>query len=203
MPNCDFYATPQDHACLLDWLFTDAACHVYEHYSDFERPLRQFHSAAEVLSQFQRSYPNGKPWDTVYLQLYVLGAGPDFTPTRIDLDPERCGGARFRHSASGWGLVQLHLAAPKGGHLGSSHTNHNSQKRAETWAPVVGAEPGPDAWDFQRINAFSSRLNRQIRKQSAGKLGSRPVLPGARQLWEQGISLSPYLPGKDVLQVGK
>ncbi|MEN4918482.1 hypothetical protein ABE485_07405 [Achromobacter spanius] len=47
------------------------------------------------------------------------------------------------------------------------------------------------------------RLNRQISIRSAGKLGSRPVLPGALQLWEQGISLSPYLPGKDALRVKK
>ncbi|WP_313620333.1 hypothetical protein [Achromobacter sp.] len=176
---------------------------MYESYSDFERPLRQFHSADEVLSQFERTYPNGKPWDTVYLQLYVLDAGPAFTPTRIELDPDRCGGATFRYSAAGWGLVQLHLNAPKAEYLGNSHTNHNSLKRAETWAPVVGLEAGPDAWDFERIIAFSSRLNRQIRKQSVGKLGSRPVLPGASQLWEQGVSLSPYTPGKDVLQIKK
>ncbi|MGS0896793.1 hypothetical protein ACVBGC_30300 [Burkholderia stagnalis] len=201
MPNCDFYATLQDHAPLLDWLFMDAACHIYEAYSDFECPLKQFHSTDDVLSQFERSHRNGKPWDSVHLQLHVIDAGPLFNATRIELDPDACDGARFRYRADGWGLVQLYLKTSRGNSLENSHTNHFSAKRAEVWAPVTGREPGPAAWDFQRIGAFSSRLNRQIKKQSIGRLGSRPVLPGASKLWDQGISLAPYLPGKDILQL--
>ena len=45
MPNCDFYAALEDHASLLDWLFHDGRCEVFESYSEFERPLAQFGSA--------------------------------------------------------------------------------------------------------------------------------------------------------------
>lgn len=138
----------------------------------------------------------------MHLQLYVLDAGPIFNATRIELNPSACDGAKFRYMTGGWGLVQLYLQALDGNRLENSHTNHNSAKRAEAWAPITGAEPGPASWDFQRIGAFSSRLNRQMRKRSIGKIGSRPVLPGARKLWEQGVSLGPHLLGKDVLQTG-
>jgi hypothetical protein len=30
MPNCDFYATPQDQAPLLDWLFAEGTCRVLD-----------------------------------------------------------------------------------------------------------------------------------------------------------------------------
>jgi hypothetical protein len=201
MPNCNFYGVLDDHAALLDWLFAGASCHIYELASAPEQPLRQFQSTDEVLCQFDRCYPNGKPWSTVYLQLYVRGASPSFTPRRIELNPDACDGATFRYNAEGWGLVQLYLGAERADYVSSSHTNHNSEKRAQIWYPTTKLEPGPDAWDFRAITAFSSRLNNHIRKQAVGKLGSTAVLPGAFALWEQGKSLSPYQPGRDILQV--
>jgi hypothetical protein len=198
MPNCDFYATPEDHEPLLARLFAEAACEVYETSSDFEQPLKQFESPAEVLSQFERRYPTGEPWHTVHLQLYVLGTGPPFTPRRVEFDPNACGGARFRYAAEGWGLVQLYLSAPRGDRLKNSHTNHNSLKRALAWGKTGDSNP-PESWDFERITVFSSRLNRTIRASAAAKIGSRVVLNGALKLWERGASLAPYVPGKHTL----
>ena len=51
MPNCDFYATPTDHRILLDWLFGEETCDVYELASDFEQPLKRFRTTDEVLSE--------------------------------------------------------------------------------------------------------------------------------------------------------
>src|SRR5262245_30214039 len=104
MPNCDFYATSEDHEGLLSWLFAEATCHVYELGSDFEKPLRRFESPEEVLREFDRIYPNGEPWREVHLQLYVIGAGPKFEPRRVALNPKACNGASFRYAADGWGL---------------------------------------------------------------------------------------------------
>jgi hypothetical protein len=201
MPNCDFYATPEDHESVLAWLFAKGACDVYELASSYEQPLKRFESSAEVLRQFERRHSTGELWHTVALQLYVLGSGPPFSARRIRLDPTACDEATFRFTAEGWGLVQLYLSAPYGDRLENSHTNHNSKTRAETWAPIYGVDPGPDAWDFARITAFSSRLNRQIRRKGVAKIGSRAVLPGALKLWERGTSLAPYLPGVHALDV--
>jgi hypothetical protein len=184
MPNCDFYATPEDHEPLLDWLFAEATCHVYELASDFEQPLKRFESSREVLSQFERRHPHGSVWHRVDLQLYVLGAGPPFSARRVTLNPAARGRATFRYAAEGWGLVQFYLQAPREQRLENSHTNHNSVKRAEAWARITDVEPSPQAWDFAAITAFSSRLNRQIRKRAVAKIGSRAVLPGALELWK-------------------
>ncbi|MDN6883771.1 hypothetical protein QMO14_09200 [Variovorax sp. CAN2819] len=202
MPNCDFYATTEDHESLLSWLFAEDACDVYELASDFEQPLKCFRSAAEVLAQFDRSYPDGRRWRAVYLQLYVHGAGPAFAPRRVALDPKACGGATFRHNADGWGLVQLYLESAFAGdaRLENSHTNHNSLKRAQAWSDTAGAPDEVEVWDFGRIASFSSRLNREIRKRSAARIGSRTVLPGALKLWNTGVAMGPYKPGEYVLQ---
>lgn len=192
MPNCDFYATTNDHEELLHWLFEEATCRLFELSSDFEQPLKEFHSVDEVLAQFERTYKNGERWSNVHLQLYVLGASPPFVPKRISLDPEACDGATFRYAAEGWGLVQLYLGSQTTRGLNDSHTNHNTQKRAEAWAPAIAEMQAVSLWDFKRITAFSSRLNRQVRKLSVAKIGSRPVLPGALKLWHEGVALLPF-----------
>lgn len=192
MPNCDFYAIPEDHEPLLDWLVRERICRIFELASDFEMALREFHTVDDVMSQFSRTYSNGNSWDTVHLQLYVLGAGPPFVPRRVSLDPRACDGATFRYAAEGWGLVQLYLGAIGSGGLKNSHTNHNSLKRAEAWGSVKPDMQPVESCDFKKISAFSSRLNRQIKKLGIAKIGSRPVLPGALKLWERGVSLLPF-----------
>lgn len=202
MPNCDFYATPEDHEGLLAWLLAEGACEVHELGSDFGQPLRRFRSAGEVLAQFERRYPNGRKWRALHLQLYVLGAGPPFVPRRVSLDPQACDGATFRYTAEGWGLVQLYLSAlPEGDtRLEDSHTNHNTLKRAQTWSSTVPELGDVGAWDFGKITAFSSRLNREIRKRGVAKIGSRAILPGALKLWNAGVAMGPWKPGEHALQ---
>lgn len=196
MPNCDFYAAASDHRELLTWLFNERTCHVYEFGSDYEKPLQRFESADSVMEEFGRPHLRAEKQVTVLLQLYVLGAGPPFSPRRVSLNPDLCDGARFRFAAEGWGLVQLYLTSLNKNQLGNSHTNHFSSKKAEVWAPVRPEVENPAVWDFKRINSFSSRLNREIRKRAVAKIGSRSVLAGAASLWESGIPLSPYKPGQ-------
>ena len=194
MPNCDWYGTVEDNRPILDFIFSERKCEVYENASDYEKPLKRFHSTNEVIDEFNRTYPNGNKWHSVFLQLYVIGSGPGFSARRIELRPDKCGGATHRFSADGWGLVQFYLHRESDSHLEASHSNHNSQKRAEKWAPTCKDMEDPSAWDFDKIKSFSSQLNRFIRKNHAAKLGSRAVLPEALKLWNEGFRLSPYEP---------
>jgi len=196
MPNCDFYAALEDHRGLLEWLVDEGTCRIYELGSEPEKDLRQFRESFDVLQEFDKQ-------PSVYLQLYVLGAGPAFEPRLVPLDPKHCHGKKFRYAAEGWGLVQLYLSIPREGALNSSHTNHNSEKRAKAWADTYRDMPSPNQWDFRRVSAFSSRLNREITRRSVGKLGSRPVLPSAATLWEAGVLFPPFKPGEVSLQQRK
>jgi hypothetical protein len=202
MPNCDFYATKEDHEPLLAWLFSEGTCHVYELASDFNQPLKRFDSAAAVLQEFSRVHPTGETWNDVLLQLYVIESGPPFAPRRVELGPV---GWRFRYAAEGWGLVQLYLRTPTPEAIESSQTNHNSRVRAETWATTyqeLGHQElgDPSAWDFKRIVSFSSRLNRQIRKKAIGKIGGRVILPGAMSVWNAGLPFRGYTPDETVIE---
>lgn len=199
MPNCDFYGVPADHELILNWLFSEQSCRIFELASDFEKPLREFQATAEVLSQFARMHRTGEPWSSVHLQVYVIGAGPEFVPRRVSLDPRFCDGATFRYSADGWGLVQLYLhSVEKSGALRNSHTNHNSEKRAKAWEATYSELGRIDSWDFKRISSFSSRLNRYIRSLGAATIGSRVILPSALDGVENGITLLPLGSGSVV-----
>ena len=194
MPNCDWYGTKDDHAQILDFLFDSNTCEVYELSSDFDKPLKLFTSTQAVLDQFKRKYSNGKLWNSVYLQIMVLGCGPNFQPTRVVLDPLKCSGATHKYKASGWGLIQLYLHTISDGALGDSHSNHNSLKRAESWSLLSEGWDSPEDWNFSGISKFSSRLNRTIRKAAVAKIESRVILPNAYEHWKEGGKLNPYDP---------
>ena len=193
MPNCEWYGTIEDNYPILDFIFLEGKCEVYENASDYGKLLKRFHSTEEVMNEFYKNYPNGSKWHSVFLQLYVIGSGPAFSARRIELRPDKCGGATHRFSADGWGLIQFYLHREFDSRLEASHSNHNSKKRAEKWA-TCNDMGEPSAWDFESINSFSSRLNRFIRKHHSAKMGSRVVLLGALKLWNEGFRLSPYEP---------
>ncbi|MFL6658414.1 MAG: hypothetical protein ACJ8GW_10110 [Massilia sp.] len=197
MPNCDFYATPKDQLAILEWLFAEKTCRVFEIGSAPDTPLEEFFSAQDVLARFDRVLSNGKLRD-VYLQLYVIDAGPPFVPTRIAINPS-ASGATFKYAASGWGLVQLYLSAPNGEYLSNSHTNHNSVLRAERSANTTAKLEDVRQWDFKKITAFSSRLNRKIKSLSVAKIGSQVVFADALALWTQGVRLGPFAPANSSL----
>ncbi len=195
MPNCDWYGSLEDHKSILDFIFQENECEVYELASEYEKPLKRFFSTAEVLNEFKRPYPKGNKRKNVYLQLYVLGSGPKFKPKKTKLNPSACDGATFRYNAAGWGLVQLYISVLANFCLEDPHTNHNIKKRAETGAARHKELGKPSLWDFVLIQKFSSKLNRRIRKGYVAKLGSKVVLEGAFQLWESGNILAPYKKG--------
>lgn len=198
MPNCDFYGVSQDHEQLLDWLIRQKTCEIYELYSDYETPLRCFHTVDEVMSEFVRMHQSGNPRDSVHLQLNVLGAGPPLVPRRVLVDPKKCNGAAFRYVADGWGLVQLYLSGIGKDGIQNSSTNHASAKRAAAYAAANAQAHSAGSRDFRKVVAFSSRLNRRIRKMGVARIASRTVLPGALEAWERGVSLLPFTPSGSI-----
>ena len=98
--------------------------------------------------------------------------------------------------------MQLYLSVPRAAKLklANSHTNHGSRKRAERWIRTASEAGGPDAWDFDKVTAFSSRLNRAIRKRKVAKIGSHVILPGALRVWDAGMALDAYRPDEHVVE---
>ena len=60
MPNCDFYSNIEDPKIILNKLFEENECEIYELASEPEKSLKQFYNTEQVLNEFNRCYTNGK-----------------------------------------------------------------------------------------------------------------------------------------------
>ncbi|ODB99862.1 hypothetical protein A3197_05555 [Candidatus Thiodiazotropha endoloripes] len=185
MPNCDFYAVGGDLQKVLEFVFEELGCRVFELSSKPDTELREFRSAEEVmtLGGFGECIGNAH---SVYLQLWAQSASGEVEIRKISLNPKACNGATFRYQIQGWGLIQLYLGGISKAGIIHSHTNHNSEKRAEKWASTYDELGAVSSWDWKVVNQVSSKLNRYIRKISVLKLNSRPVLPEAGRDLEAG-----------------
>lgn len=178
MPNCDFYASGADFDDLLDFVFAQADCRVFESYSPFDQELIEFHSKEEIAARYPVGVCRGNA-QSVLLDLLARRAGGQLEVRRIDLKPGV--GATFRYAVNGWGLISLQLGGvgPQG--LVPSHTNHNSEKRALAWAPAFPELGGVAQWNWAEVTRTSNRINRHIRtKLAVAKIGSRAVLRDAQ-----------------------
>lgn len=121
------------------------------------------------------------------MQLYTPAMGGTVRARRIALTPNAIPGASYRFVSQGWGLIQVYFGELRDKTLKNSHTNHNSETRATTWAPTYADEQDRvDDWNWSEVERISGRFNRQIRKLAVSKHGSRPVLRQAHELVQRG-----------------
>jgi len=189
LPNLHWFGTEADHAIILSNILGLDAVQVFELYSQYDTPIRTFTNVDDILAEFQRPHEGGSLRAQIDLNLWVNGAGPKPDIERTRLNPETCGGHRWRERSGSVGFVQLFLARMVDDHLIHCQTNTVSAARM---GAVDGLYIGQDGavWDVGLKNRFSGKLNRMIKKKAVGKVMSSYVLPGAAKLWEQGITFS-------------
>jgi hypothetical protein len=187
VPNLDFYAADNDWSTVLQIMFSLDVFRVFEAYSVPERELREFHGADEIPDVRQ----------VRDLALFVADSGPNPIARRIDLVPGAPENATFRYTCEGWGLIQLCRGESVGEQeLRWSHTNHNTEKRATSWAGTLERLGDPHDWDWAAVTRASGQLNRAVGRMAVSKIGGHPVLPRAAQFiahaglrYEHGIGI--------------
>lgn len=187
MPNCDFYAARGDFEPILRFVFERMDCRVFETYSPFDHELREFSCLEELADNADSKLgncSNNKP--SFFLMLWPIKASDQVRIRRIELDPvARLG--KHRHTVEGWGLISLQLGGLAEAKLHPSHTTHNSENRAKKWADSYENTMGdPSAWNWEVVTRTSAKLNRHIRSLAIAKIGSRPVLPEAKEALDAG-----------------
>ena len=186
MPNLDFYATGKDHEAIMNLVFSTKMFRVFESFSRPDHDLVEFNSTEQFRMYFDSESPEEKC--LILLQLFTLEGGGRPLIHRIEFKTTASRNAKFRFACEGWGLVNLQLGGMRKGRLTNSHTNHNSEKRAYAWQDVGDGRLGsPSAWNWQEITRASRKLNSAIRRLATDKIGSRPILPAALRLHQQGI----------------
>lgn len=185
MPNLDWFGTEADHASVLSDILGLGEVRIFELYSEFGKPIREFTEVDDVLAEFHVPYDNGTPRNVIHLNLWVNGSGPQPAIERVALNPEKCRGHTWRERSGTLGFVQFYLERFGDDRLMHSQTNTVSEKRVGTIDGVYTEDDGT-VWNVRHTNRFSSKLNRLIRKRAVAKISSCPVLPGAAALWEAG-----------------
>ncbi len=189
MPNCDFYAVKEDfEQIVLPFLFNKMECRVFENYSEFEKELVEFKSVQDL----KNGHAVGeckKKQHSVCLQLWPVKASSKVSFKKINLDPRRCKGKKYRYAIEGWGLIQLYLGGLSELGIVASRTNHNSEKRANAWSRQYPELGKPGDWNWKEVTKVSNELNKHIRKCAVSKMKGRPVLPTAFGCTERGIQL--------------
>ena len=180
--NLDFFAAEADQRALLDFLFGSTDVRVFESYSEFDADLREFRSTDDLASAFPLgSDPHGSG-AAILLILWSPSVSRKPDIVRIDLIPEKCGGATFRYSIDGEGLMLLYF----GGVCGQVITKSNFAHASSLWAEREGLK----GIDWEAYKKLSNRIQYHIRKRLAvGKVRSIPVLPEAMRLAKAGYAL--------------
>jgi len=181
MPNCDFYALPDDCREVLDFIFRQPGWLLHECFSAHDSTVRIFDSVDSIMSAFHLGD------ERLYFDLHAPEMKGRVIHQRVTFNPGAVPGATFRYDTRGWGLIQVYFGFLKqDGSLTNSHTNHMSESGARKGADVWAEIGDPSDWDWRAVARTSGRLNRFIRKLAAGKQWSRPVLPAAFKAQNEG-----------------
>ena len=181
--NLNFFAAETDQRALLDFLFASTDVRVFESYSEPDADVREFRSTDDLASAFPIGLdPHG---NGAAVLLFLCSPSVLRKPIirRFALDPAKCGGATFRHSIEGPGLMQLYL----GGVCGRAITTSNFGRTSSLWAERRGCK----GIDWEAFKKISNRITYHIRKRLAvGKaVPGCAVLPEAMELAMAGYAL--------------
>jgi len=176
---------------LLEFIYAETDCRVFESYSKFDQNLQEFASTEQLLSAYDIGQdPHGNGY-AVLLQLWSPSVSSRVKIERIALIPEKCDRHTFRYNIEGWGLMQLYLGGEKDRLITNSHFGHNSLKRAQAWEPTGIDDLGPvSEWDWDLLMKISRKIQYHVKKRlAASKTSSRPILQGANRKLAGGYSI--------------
>ncbi|TKC00655.1 hypothetical protein [Pedobacter cryophilus] len=183
----DFFADKTDKLKILDFIFNDTDLRVYDLSSRYEQEISEYKTVEEISSKFDL-HNGGKFANTFQLWSPRHKGNPIFR--KVELDPRRCNGHKFRYSTDGWGLIQLYFGGIKDKELNQSHIGHFNEKGALKWEETNKINGLVNLWDWTEIQMTSRKLKYQIHnKLATRKIGSLGVLSGADLLEKQGIKL--------------
>ena len=145
---------------IVDSIFQEPAI-AYEDYSDFDSELKKFDGKQPLLDRIGEAVASNAR--SVSFAIYYPEAKGYFFKERKYLNPEKCNGATYRFTASGWGLVHLQIDL-KSKSVAEIRVTVNSAKRAEAWLSTCPEYKDPSLWDWKYVEKQARRIIRVLRK---------------------------------------
>lgn len=182
MPWITFFATPPDLLDVVETLVFAAGGRVYESYSRFDEPAREFASRAALGEVADREALAG-----LQLGLWLPEVGPAPRVHRITLRPGAVAGHTHRFAVEGCSLLTLHCGGLRADVVEASSLGWWTEASARAKA---APELRADAVDWTRLSALGRRAQRLIRRDLARAMASgRPVLAGALREVQGGAAM--------------
>ena len=182
MPHCNFYAIDNDYEEILDFVFKDLDCKVYQKMSEPNAEIVKFDNTAQVIKYYDMANFSSPTKQSAHLVLMPTRASKNFRITRVAMASKKAKPGAFRYRAEGWGVIQLELngASEKG--LVHSHSNHNTEKLAQANEAKSKLLLGlVQSWNWTVVTNTSGKLNNFIKFKSTKKIGPMLVMPCAEK----------------------
>ena len=184
-----FFAVRDDLAALIEFLLAETGARIFEAYSSFDQPLREFSSVADLERAYALGIDEHGSGSDPFLLLWWPTVCPAPMIERIELRAGAVPGHTFRYSMHGWGLAQLQCGGLHGDIITKSHFGHFTEAGARRKGYDEG---GPDApVDWKALQRLSGRVRQELRGKLAGGVvrGRGPVLRGAAGMVRAGAAL--------------
>ena len=146
---------------LARFIFNDGEPVVFQAYSHFGQPLREFRSASDFVREVEQQIRSGHKF--LYYSIHFPDTLGHVAQRKIKLDPGKCDGHTWRSTIEGWGLIHLQAdlePAPKI----ACRVAVNSEKRAAAWTGTYPQFETPDSWNWGAVKRHASRLIRRMKK---------------------------------------
>jgi hypothetical protein len=158
MPQTKFTVDGAGIRAFLAYTFNSTDCRLYEAYSLFDSPLREFKSVAELADAFELGVdPEGQGF-AQHLALWSPTVMPTPNIRHIAL---KVPNHQYRFAAEGCGLFFLHLGGIHKGSLTASTLSYWSEAGARQRCMVT---PGPDCVNWVAHKKLGGTLSRQAKR---------------------------------------
>jgi hypothetical protein len=183
MAYCDFYAVRSDIQDVLRYIYDETDLVVFEMYSEPDCELRRFETLADVITVYDAALKGLYSTRSVHLLLWSPSLSPPPFTHRIDLNETT--GHRFRYRMDGSALLRLYLGGLHDTAIIKSHFGHAGVGDASRRGTHSGC-------DYDGLRRLANRIQYHIRERLAVlQTNIAPVLPGARDAMNDGITLRP------------
>jgi hypothetical protein len=127
----------------------------------FDSGLKEYDSKELLLKAIDQAVKRGA--HSANFAIYYPESKGHFYKEKVTINPDKCNGATYRHSANGWGLVQLQIDLREKP-IAGVRVAANTAKRAETWSPTYPELKDPSLWDWKYVEKQSRRIIRVLRQ---------------------------------------
>lgn len=160
----DFFAADGDVRTVLDFVFSDLGCRLFEEYSRDGQQPREFRSTRDMMTSLRL----GRCDVSARMLMLLAPDAGGHVSTRSYVVRERRE-SKLRHLIQGWGLIQLHLGGIGARGLIPSYSNVNSEKRAQAWESHVSGMGAPGDWNWKGVERTFRELKKFVRGMSVDR----------------------------------